>query len=115
MHVHMHALSIFPFDIQVVEYLITYIFGHMFKFGGGGIYIPRGVITSSKDTYIFISVPSAKFAFQTLMQLGLCMKASISLHSSLNTMLSFLFCSTIMTYFLFYNFSGILKKSRGKV
>ena len=114
MHAHMHASSIFPFDIQVVEYLKTYIFGHMFKFGGG-IYIPRGIITSSKDTYIFILVPSAKLAFQNLMQLGLCMKANISLHSSLDTMLSFLFCSTIMIYFLFYNCSGTLKKSRGKV
>ena len=82
---------------------------------GGGIYIPRGIITSSKDTYIFILVPSAKLAFQNLMQLGLCMKANISLHSSLDTMLSFLFCSTIMIYFLFYNCSGTLKKSRGKV
>ena len=111
----MHAWSIFPFDIQVVEYFTTYIFGHKFKFWGGGIYIPRDVITSSKDTYIFILRPSAKFAFQNLMQLGLYMKASISLHSSLDTMLSILFRNTIMIFFLFYNFSGILKKSRGKV
>ena len=35
MHAHMHASSIFPFDIQVVEYLNTY----MFKFGGGYIFL----------------------------------------------------------------------------
>ena len=113
MHACMHAWSIFPFDIQVVEYLTTYIFGHMFKFWGGGIYIPRDVITSSRDTYIFILVPSAKFAFQNLMQLGLCMKASISLHSSLDTLLSFLFRSTIMIFF--YSIISVASWKRAEV
>ena len=98
MHARMHD-QFFLLTFRLLNILPHTSLGICLNFEGGGIYIPGDVITSSKDTYIFILVPSAKFAFQNLMQLGLCMKASISLHSSLDTMLSILFRNTIMIFF----------------